>query len=131
MFTQSFRNSYGVYFVFSETENPQGTGFYHITTRAHGSVLVREVVEYVYSDNTTTETELLREVSRVNPSVQALVCHAKHEHYLATHQSLFRAEPRPYAVQIACHLLDQVVGAIKWKVREQLRALGLIRSCDF
>ena len=125
MFTQSFRNSHGVYFVFSETENLQGTGFYHITTRAHGTVLEQEVVEYVYSAGSTIETELHWKVERVNRQLHALACHAKHEHFLATHQFLFRTNPRRYAVQIACHLVDQVVGEMRWRAKEGLRALGL------
>lgn len=131
MFTQSFRNSHGVYFVFSETENPQGTGFYHITTRTNGEVLEHDVIEYLYSGSTTTETELHWEVERVNPQLHVLVCHAKHEHYLATHQSLFRKSPRPYAVQIACHLVDQVVSEMIWRAKEGLRALGLTSTGDY
>lgn len=107
MHTSTFTAHDGSKFVLSAAESADGSCFLHITTRFGRFGLETEFTEYDHEWGNPLRSWILAHRHSCMPA--AVQLHVKHEHVLATHQTLYRATPTHYLA----HLVKSVAQQLK------------------
>lgn len=110
-FTITMDGPHGQRSVFSESENAQRTGFWHVITEFNGSRFNTHFTEYLYRTDGPNRAWVIRHPASVLPP--ALQVHAFHEHVLAKKQMLFRQQPMHYVAHVAISVADQLAQAAR------------------